>query len=132
MDSYSQERLLSIIEDEFKDGTDLSEIITEVKYLIKKYKSREKLSQMDNEYFIKKEFVINSKSWQVEEDNANGQYTILKTNDEYGGFVCQNQNTERKYLIDKDTITYLMSHEKNQDYKFIYIGLYGDMETITI
>ena len=39
MDSYSQERLLSIIEDEFKDGTDLSEIITEVKYLIKKYKS---------------------------------------------------------------------------------------------
>jgi hypothetical protein len=94
--------------------------------------TEEKLYCSDIQY-IGIEFDIDTSSWQVMKANANGHYIVERRDeDDEDMYYIRNLDTNKVYSTDERTLKYLMSHTDCQDYKFIYVGLWGDYEDIGI
>lgn len=73
------------------------------------------------------EFVVNTHSWQVTEAHANGHYKVEKlVEDSDRQYYVKNLDTNEMCLSDIESLSYLISHEGHQDYRFVYVGWCGD------
>lgn len=118
--------LYRLYEEEVNNEQDFQELISELNK-IHELKKKEK----QTEFTRPEEFYLKSNSWQVAENNANGHYTYIRDiiNDEdkdscYHKYLYKNENTGKVFSIDNETLKYLTTHKDNQDYKFVYVGMY--------
>ena len=73
------------------------------------------------------EFILNSESWTVKQAKANGHYRVEKLVDNSERYYyVKNLDTNEIYISDIENIAYFISHEGCQDYRYIYMGWYGD------
>ena len=78
-------------------------------------------------------FELNTTSWQVLKANANGYYIVERQDEEDPDkYYIRNLVTGKVYSTDDRFLDYIFSHSKCQDYKFIYIGEWGDYDSISI
>lgn len=124
-------QLYGVISDCFDDRTK-QDIVNEVNKIIEVLDAEEKLYLSPIE-LIGFEFELNTTSWQVLDANANGHYIVERQDSEYDNkYYIRNLDTNKVYSTDERTLKYLMSHTDCQDYRFIYVGLWGDYESITV
>ena len=124
-------QLYSVISDCF-DGKAKQNLVNEINKIIEVLESEEKLYLSPIE-LIGFEFELNTTSWQVMKANANGHYIVERRDeDNEDMYYMRNLDTNKVYSTDERTLKYLMSHTDCQDYKFIYVGLWGDYESITV
>lgn len=72
------------------------------------------------------EFIINSTSWQIQRDNANGPYKVIsKINTMDDCYLCENRSTGKKYVIDGETITCLASDYPKYEQCDLLVGIVG-------
>lgn len=115
----------------FDDRTE-QDIVNEINKMIEVLKAEEKLNSSSIE-LVGVKFELNTTSWQVLNANANGHYIVERQDNEYKDkYYIRKLDTNKVYSTDKHTLKYLMSHADCQDYKFIYVGLWGDYEDISI
>lgn len=108
------------------------DIVNEINKIIEVLEAEEQLYLSSIE-LIGFEFELATTSWQVLEANANGHYIVERQdNDDKDYYYIRNCDTNKVYSTDERTLKYLMSHTDCQDYKFIYVGLWGDYESIVI
>jgi hypothetical protein len=123
--------LYNEISDCYDDRTK-QDIVDEINKIIEVLEAEEKLYLSPVE-LVGFEFDLNTTSWQVLEANANGHYIVERQDNEYTDkYYIRNCDTNKVYSTDERTLKYLMSHTDCQDYKFIYVGLWGDYEDIGI
>lgn len=124
-------QLYGVISDCFDDRTK-QDIVNEVNKIIEILEAEEKLYLSPIE-LIGFEFELNTTSWQVLGANANGHYIVERQDSEDDNkYYIRNLDTNKVYSTDERTLKYLMSHTDYQDYRFIYVGLWGDYESITV
>lgn len=79
------------------------------------------------------EFDLNTTSWQVLKANANGSYVVERQDKEDSDkYYIRNLVTGKVYSTDERFLDYIFSHSKCQNYKFIYVGEWGDYDSIGI
>ena len=123
--------LYNEISDCYDDRTK-QDIVDEINKIIEVLEAEEKLYLSPIE-LVGFEFELNTTSWQVLEANANGHYIVERQDDECKDhYYIRNLDTNKVYSTDERTLKYLMSHTDCQDYKFIYVGWWGDYENIGI
>ena len=123
--------LYNAISDCFDDRTK-HDIVNEINKIIEVLEAEEKLYSSPIE-LIGFEFELNTTSWQVLDANANGHYTVEQQDNEYKDkYYIRKLESNKVYSTDERTLKYLMSHADCQDYKFIYVGEWGDYEDIGI
>lgn len=114
------------------DNRTKQDIVNEVNKIIEVLKTEEQLYLSPIE-LIGFEFELNTTSWQVLEANANGHYIVERQdNEDKAHYYIRNCDTNKVYSTNERTLKYLMSHKDCQDYKFIYVGLWGDYVYIGI
>lgn len=124
-------QLYGVISDCFDDRAK-QDIVNEINKIIEVLEAEEKLYLSPIE-LIGFEFELNTDSWQVLKANANGHYIVERQDSEYDNkYYIRNLDTNKVYSTDERTLKYLMSHTDCQDYKFIYVGSWGDYEDIGI
>lgn len=123
--------LYNEISDCFDDRTK-QDIVNEINKIFEVLEAEEKLYLSPIE-LIGFEFELNTTSWQVLKANANGHYVVERQDNAHDNkYYIRNLGTNKVYSTDERTLKYLMSHTDCQDYKFIYVGLWGDYEDIGI
>lgn len=114
------------------DNRTKQDIVNEVNKIIEVLEVEEKL-YVDPIKLVGSEFELNTTSWQVLDANANGHYIVEQQDNEYKDkYYIRKLDTNKVYSTDERTLKYLLSHTDCQDYKFIYVGLWGDYEAIII
>lgn len=79
------------------------------------------------------EFDLNTSSWQVLKADANGHYIVERQDKEdLDKYYIRNLATGRVYSTDERFLDYIFSHSRCQDYKFIYVGEWGDYDNISL
>ena len=115
----------------FDDRTK-QDIVNEINKIIEVLEAEEKLYSSSIE-LVGVKFELNTTSWQVLGANANGHYIVERQDNEYKDkYYIRKLDTNKVYSTDECTLKYLMSHADCQDYKFIYVGLWGDYADISI
>lgn len=72
------------------------------------------------------EFIIDSTSWQIQRDNANGPYKVISKIESMDDcYLCENRSTGKKYVIDGETITYLASDYPKYEQCDLLVGTVG-------
>ena len=123
--------LYDVISDCLDDRTK-QDIVNEINKIIEVLTAEEKL-YLSPIKLIGFEFELNTTSWQVLKDNANGHYIVERQDSEDDNkYYIRNLDANKVYSTDERTLKYLMSHTDCQDYRFIYVGLWGDYESITV
>lgn len=123
--------LYEAISDCFDDRSKQS-IVNEVNKIIEVLETEERLYSSPIE-LVGLEFKLNTSSWQVLEANANGHYIVEQQDSEDNDkYYIRNLDTSKVYSTDECTLKYLISHTDCQDYRFIYVGWWGDYENIGI
>ena len=86
-------------------------------------------------HILNKEFDVKSDSWQVEEANANGHYEFVKYEDwceNEDMYIFKHTETGRLFAVDEEALKYLIIYKDYQDYRFIYVGWWGEYRTLGI
>ncbi len=123
--------LYNEISDCFDDRTK-QDVVNEINKIFEVLEAEEKLYSSPIE-LIGFEFELNTTSWQVLDANANGHYIVERQDNEYDDkYYIRNLDTNKVYSTDERTLKYLISHADCQDYKFIYVGEWGDYADIGI
>ena len=110
---------------------DIDFIVSELRFIYKKEHPPVKLELSDEN----KEFDVKSDSWQVEEANANGHYEFVKYEDWYENedmYIFKHTESGRLFAVDRKTLEFLIIYKDYQDYRFIYVGWWGDYRTLGI
>ena len=70
-------------------------------------------------------FFINSASWQIQREDANGPYKVIAKIDcmSDDSYLCENIRTGKKYVIDDETITCLASHYPKYEQSDLLVGM---------
>ena len=79
------------------------------------------------DHTIPYEFFIDSTSWQIQRDNANGPYKVIAEIDHMDddSYLCENLRTGKKYVIDGETITCLASYYPKYEKSDLLVGIVG-------
>lgn len=86
-------------------------------------------------HILNKEFDVKTDSWQVEEANANGHYEFVKYEDwcaDEDMYIFKHTESGRLFAVDRRTLEYLITYKDYQDYRFIYVGWWGEYRTLGI
>lgn len=123
--------LYDLVREYFDEGYDrLSNHFEDIKAMEVLLEKENKLynTAYDNpQVLVGIEFVVNTHSWQVTEAHANGRYKVEKlVEGSDGQYYVKNLDTNEMYLSDIESLSYLISHEGHQDYRFVYVGWCGD------
>lgn len=111
--------------------SDYLDEIKEIEALLEKENILYNLAYDIPQVFLGTEFVVNTNSWQVRKAHANGRYKVeglVKDSD--GQYYIRNLDTNKVYLSDIEGLSYLISHEDHQNYRFVYVGWCGDYRTL--
>lgn len=116
---------------EYYDGDDkLSDCFDEIKAieaLLEKENILYNLAYDNPKVFLGAEFVVTTNSWQVKEAHANGRYKVEKlVEDSDRQYYVRNLDTNEVYISDIENLSYLISHQGYQDFRFVYVGYCGD------
>lgn len=123
--------LYNEISDCFDDSTK-PDIVNEINKIFEVLEAEEKLYLSPIE-LVGFEFELNTTSWQVLNANANGHYIVERQdNEDDDKYYIRKLDSNKVYSTDERTLKYLISHADCQDYKFIYVGEWGDYENIGI
>lgn len=120
---------------EYFDGddrlSDCLEEIKEIEALLEKEQTLYNAAYDNLQLFVGMEFVVNTNSWQVRKAHANGRYRVEGlVEDSVNKYYIKNLDTNKVYLSDIEGLSYLISHEGHQNYRFIYVGWCGDYRTL--
>jgi hypothetical protein len=115
----------------FDDRTE-QDIAKEIGKIFKVLKAEEEL-YLSPIKLVGLDFELNTTSWQVLGANANGHYIVERQdNEDNDKYYIRNLDTNKVYATNERTLKYLISHTDCQDYKFVYVGWWGDYESIGI
>ena len=107
--------------------SDYLDEIKEIEALLEKENTLYNAAYDNPQFLIDKEFVVNTNSWQVRKARANGRYKVEKlVEDSVELYYVRNLDTNDLYISDIEKLSYLISHEGHQDYRFVYVGWCGD------
>lgn len=122
--------LYNLVRSYFDDGDKLSNYLNDIKAmedLLEKEEALYTAAYANPQSLIGTEFTVNTYSWQVKKANANGRYKIERLTEEgEDTYYVRNLDTNETYISRIEELSYLISHEGYQDYRFVYIGSCGD------
>lgn len=122
--------LYDLVREYFDHDDRLSDCLDEIKEietLLEKEKILYNLAYDNPHAFLGTEFVVNTNSWQVRKAHANGHYKVEKLIEDGDRlYYVRNLDTNEVYISDVENLSYLISHEGHQNYRFVYVGWCGD------
>lgn len=114
----------------FNDGDSLLNYVKEIRdieCILNKEDTIYNLASSEPRVLIGAKFTLDSNSWQVRQAKANGHYEVEKlVEDSDERFYVRNLDTNDVYISDIENLSYLISHEGHQNYRFVYVGWCGD------
>lgn len=126
----TSKELYDLVREYVSDGDSLLNYVKEIRDIecvLNKEDTIRNLAYSVPQVLVGAEFALNSNSWQVIQAKANGRYRVEKlVEDSDERFYVRNLDTNDIYISDIENLSYLISHEDCQNYRFVYVGWCGD------